>query len=86
MFPLLQGGEPDQPPGHWFTLSIDLNYDKFKIFDSARGPGNEELEHLCLPLIRKIKSLWNNGFGNSHKPSLDEFKVEYAYMPQQTNG
>lgn len=86
MFPLLQGGENNEVPGHWFTLSIDLLMNKFKIFDSLRTPGNEELEHLCLPLIKKIRSLWNDGFSNSPIPSLDEFEVEYADMPQQTNG
>ena len=90
MFPFLE-----RPPkgtsgsvGHWFKLTIDILEKKFRIYDLLRDPGDIDLEKVFSKLIRKIKTLWSEGFGTTKTKvqTLVDFEVVYEHMPLQDNG
>ena len=90
MFPFLE-----RPPkgtsglvGHWFKLTVDILEKKCRIYDSLREPGDIDLEKVCSKLIRKIKTLWSEGFGTTETKvqMLDDFHVVYEHMLLQDNG
>lgn len=70
-------------PGHYFNITIDFISREFKVFDSYRTNLDKNLRLTTFRVVKIVKNLWIEGFGNDS--SISNFDITFSDMPKTTN-